>query len=62
MTATPGAATHAGNPASVAGKYTRDVYDGHVNLDFFVTRKWEWTLGGLTVAYPNHPVVTTGAI
>ncbi|OAG74304.1 membrane protein [Gluconobacter japonicus] len=62
MTATPGAATHAGNPASVAGKYTRDVYDGHVNLDFFVTRKWEWTLGGRTVAYHNYPVVTTGAI
>lgn len=62
MVATPGAATHAGNPASVAGKYTRDVYDGHVNLDFFVTRKWEWTLGGRTVAYHNYPVVATGSI
>ncbi|GAA4478184.1 TonB-dependent receptor plug domain-containing protein [Gluconacetobacter asukensis] len=60
--ATPGAATHAGNPASVAGNYTRDVYDGHVNLDFFLTDKWEWTLGGRTVAYHNYPVVTTGAV
>ncbi|WP_408885660.1 TonB-dependent receptor plug domain-containing protein [Komagataeibacter xylinus] len=61
-TATPGAATHAGNPAYVAGKYTRDVFDGHVNLDFFVTKKWEWTLGGRTVAYHNYPVVSTGSI
>lgn len=60
--ATPGSATHAGNPASVAGRYTRDVYDGHVNLDFFVTDKWEWTFGGRTVAYHNYPVVTTGAV
>ncbi len=61
-TATPGAATHAGNPAYVAGKYTRDVYDGHVNVDFYLTPKWEWTLGGRTVAYHNYPVVTTGSI
>ncbi|NLI25791.1 MAG: TonB-dependent receptor [Acetobacter sp.] len=61
-TAAPGAATHAGNPAYVAGKYTRDVFDGHVNLDFYITPKWEWTLGGRTVAYHNYPVVSTGSI
>lgn len=61
-TAAPGAATHAGNPAYVAGKYTRDVFDGHVNLDFYVTPKWEWTFGGRTVAYHNYPVVSTGSV
>ncbi|MCH4089905.1 TonB-dependent receptor plug domain-containing protein [Acetobacter sp.] len=61
-TAAPGAATHAGNPDYVAGKYTRDVFDGHANLDFYVTPKWEWTIGGRTVAYHNYPVVSTGSI
>lgn len=61
-TAAPGAATHAGNPDYVAGKYTRDVFDGHANLDFFITPKWEWTIGGRTVAYHNYPVVSTGSI
>ncbi|GBR54285.1 outer membrane siderophore receptor [Neokomagataea thailandica NBRC 106555] len=60
--ATPGAATHAGNPSYVAGDYTRDVYDGHANVDFYVTNKWEWTLGGRTVAYHNYPIVSSGSV
>lgn len=60
--ANPGATDHAGNPPLSATNNNRDVYDGFVNLDFFVTKKWEWTLGGHATGYSRLPTVVTGSV
>ncbi|NHO32339.1 TonB-dependent receptor plug domain-containing protein [Acetobacter sp. LMG 1636] len=60
--ATPGAADHAGNPPLSVTSQNRDVYDGHMNLDLFLTKKWEWTFGGRAVSYNNLATVMTGSV
>ncbi|ACI52031.1 TonB-dependent receptor plug [Gluconacetobacter diazotrophicus PA1 5] len=61
-TANPGSADHAGNPPLAVTNQNRDVYDGHVNLDFYVLPRWEWTLGGRATSYNNLATVTTGSV
>lgn len=60
--AAAGAADHSGTPPALASDSRRDIYDGHVNLDFFVTKNWEWTLGGHAINYSDTTTVTTGSI
>lgn len=59
---TAGAADHSGTPPALASDSRRDVFDGHINLDFFVLPKWEWTMGGRAVNYSDTTTVTTGSI
>ncbi|KPH87899.1 membrane protein [Komagataeibacter intermedius AF2] len=57
-----GATDHAGNVPAAVTNQNRDVFDGSINLDFWVTNKWEWTLGGRSVSYNNLATVQTGSI
>lgn len=59
---TAGAADHSGTPPSLTSNSARDIFDGHVNLDFYVLPQWEWTLGGRAVSYSDTTAVTTGSI
>jgi len=53
---------HGGNNPQAVTDRARDVYDGNVNLDFYVTKKWEWTLGGRATSYSHLATVETGSI
>ncbi|MFT8717745.1 TonB-dependent receptor plug domain-containing protein [Acetobacter sp.] len=57
-----GATDHPGNVPMAVTHQNRDVYEGNVNLDFYVTKKWEWTLGGRAASYNNLATVETGSI
>ncbi|GAA4498866.1 TonB-dependent receptor [Gluconacetobacter tumulicola] len=57
-----GASDHAGNQPFAATNQNRDVYDGHVNLEFYLTPKWEWTIGGRSVSYNNLATIETGSV
>ncbi|MBF0885835.1 TonB-dependent receptor domain-containing protein [Gluconobacter sphaericus] len=57
-----GATDHAGNVPLAVTNRGRDIYDGNVNLDFYVTKKWEWSLGGRATSYSHLATVTTGSI
>lgn len=58
-----GAAAHAGISPENASNSSRDIYEGHANLDFYVTPKWEWSLGGRVASYTDmHATVETGSI
>lgn len=57
-----GATDHPGNPALAVSNTNRDVYEGFVNLDFHITKKWEWTLGGRVANYSNMATVETGSV
>ncbi|WP_408736615.1 TonB-dependent receptor plug domain-containing protein [Acetobacter sicerae] len=57
-----GATDHPGNVPMAVTHQNRDVYEGNVNLDFYVTKKWEWTLGGRVASYNNLATVETGSI
>ncbi|ACI52015.1 TonB-dependent receptor [Gluconacetobacter diazotrophicus PA1 5] len=57
-----GAVDKFGVPPLAAGTQVRNVFDGSVNLDFFATRKWEWTLGGHAVGYSDVGAAATGSI
>ncbi|OUJ06334.1 TonB-dependent siderophore receptor [Acetobacter malorum] len=57
-----GATDHPGNVPMAATYQNRDVYEGNVNLDFYVTKKWEWTLGGRVGSYNNIATVETGSV
>ncbi|MCJ8353239.1 TonB-dependent receptor plug domain-containing protein [Novacetimonas hansenii] len=59
---TPGAADHPGTSPLAANNTSRDTFDGYLNLDFFVTSKWEWTLGGRATSYSSLATVETGSI
>ncbi|MGS0646657.1 TonB-dependent receptor plug domain-containing protein [Komagataeibacter melomenusus] len=58
----PGATGYNGFQPSNAGNWSRDIFDGHVGLDIFVTRKWEWTIGGHVVNYSDTTTAPTGSI
>ncbi|MFT8419296.1 MAG: TonB-dependent receptor [Acetobacter sp.] len=58
----PGATDHAGNVPMSATHQSRDIYEGNINLDFYITKKWEWTLGGRVASYSNVATVETGSI
>ncbi|NHN89254.1 TonB-dependent receptor plug domain-containing protein [Acetobacter conturbans] len=57
-----GATDHPGNVPLAVTDQNRDVYEGNVNLDFHITKKWEWTLGGRAASYNNLATVETGSI
>lgn len=57
-----GATDHPGNVPLAVTNQNRDVYEGFANLDFFVTDKWEWTLGGRVASYNNLATVETGSV
>ncbi|NHN86807.1 TonB-dependent receptor plug domain-containing protein [Acetobacter musti] len=57
-----GATDHPGNVPMAVTNQNRDVYEGNVNLDFYITKKWEWTLGGRVASYNNLATVETGSI
>lgn len=57
-----GATDHPGNVPMAVTNQNRDVFEGFVNLGFFVTEKWEWTLGGRAASYNNLGTVETGSI
>lgn len=57
-----GAAGYAGFEPQNAGNWSRDIFDGHVGLDFFLTKKWEVTLGGRAVSYSDMAAAPTGSI
>lgn len=57
-----GATDHPGNVPMAVTSQNRDVYEGNVNLDFYVTKKWEWTLGGRVGSYNNIATVETGSV
>lgn len=57
-----GATDHAGNVPLAVTDRARDVYEGNVNLNFFVTKNWEWTLGGRVTSYSHLTTVETGSI
>ncbi|WP_332828543.1 TonB-dependent receptor domain-containing protein [Novacetimonas sp. GS1] len=57
-----GATDHPGNPALAVSNTNRDVYEGFANLDFHITKKWEWTLGGRVANYSNMATVETGSV
>lgn len=59
---TPGAVDHPGTSPTAANNTARDTFDGFVNLDFFITPKWEWTLGGRATRYSSLATVQTGSI
>ncbi|WP_275881178.1 TonB-dependent receptor plug domain-containing protein [Komagataeibacter nataicola] len=61
-TASAGAVDKYGIPAAAGSILNRGIYDGMANLDLFVTRKWEWTLGGHVVSYDDMGVHPTGSI
>lgn len=58
----PGSTGYNGFQPTNAGNWSRDIFDGHVGLDFFVTPKWEWTLGGHVVNYSDTVTAPTGSI
>ncbi|KFL88803.1 TonB-dependent outer membrane receptor [Acetobacter malorum] len=60
--AAPGASAYSGTPPSAAGNHYRDIFDGHVNLDLWATKKWEWTLGGHATNYSDTITAFTGSI
>ncbi|WP_040507326.1 TonB-dependent receptor plug domain-containing protein [Gluconobacter morbifer] len=57
-----GATDHPGNVPMAVTNQNRDVYEGFANLDFYVTKKWEWTLGGRVASYNNLATVETGSV
>nr|WP_187294219.1 TonB-dependent receptor [Komagataeibacter xylinus] len=57
-----GATDHPGNVPMAVTNQNRDVYEGFANLDFYITKKWEWTLGGRVDSYNNMATVETGSI
>ncbi|MFT9360195.1 TonB-dependent receptor plug domain-containing protein [Acetobacter okinawensis] len=57
-----GATDHPGNVPMSATHQSRDIYEGNINLDFYVTKKWEWTLGGRVASYSNMATVETGSV
>ncbi|MFT8712032.1 TonB-dependent receptor plug domain-containing protein [Komagataeibacter rhaeticus] len=57
-----GATDHPGNVPLAVTNQNRDVYEGFANLDFYVTDKWEWTLGGRVASYNNLATVETGSV
>ncbi|KXV48898.1 hypothetical protein AD945_06060 [Gluconobacter albidus] len=57
-----GATDHPGNVPMAVTNQNRDVYEGFANLDFYVTKKWEWTLGGRVTSYNNLATVETGSV
>lgn len=57
-----GAAGYAGFEPQNAGNWSRDIFDGHVGLDLFLTRKWELTIGGRAVSYSDKGAAPTGSI
>ncbi|ACI52073.1 TonB-dependent receptor [Gluconacetobacter diazotrophicus PA1 5] len=57
-----GAVGYAGFEPVNAGNWSRDIFDGHVGLDIFVTKKWEWTIGGRAVSYSDLGAAPTGSI
>ncbi|OUJ15978.1 TonB-dependent siderophore receptor [Acetobacter sp. DsW_063] len=57
-----GATDHGGNIPAAATNRSRDIYEGNVNLDFFVTKNWEWTIGGRATSYSHLATVETGSI
>ena len=60
--ASAGAVDKFGIPAAAGSILNRGIFDGHVNLDFYVTPKWEWTLGGHVVSYDDLGVHPTGSV
>ncbi|WP_415423134.1 TonB-dependent receptor plug domain-containing protein [Acetobacter okinawensis] len=61
--ATPGASGHPGAQPAAASDTSRDIFDGFVNTEFYVTPKWEWTLGGHAVNYSDMgKTAATGTI
>ncbi len=57
-----GAAGYAGFEPQNAGNWSRDIFDGHVGLDLFLTQKWELTIGGRAVSYSDKGAAPTGSI
>ncbi|PYD48551.1 TonB-dependent receptor plug domain-containing protein [Novacetimonas pomaceti] len=57
-----GATDHPGNVPMAVTNQNRDVYEGFINLDFYITKKWEWTLGGRVDSYNNLATVATGSV
>ncbi|WP_331000100.1 TonB-dependent receptor plug domain-containing protein [Acetobacter garciniae] len=62
MLASAGAVDKFGIPKEAGSILNRGVYDGYVNLDFYVTPQWEWTLGGHAVSYDDTGTHPTGSI
>ncbi|WP_338029748.1 TonB-dependent receptor plug domain-containing protein [Gluconacetobacter tumulisoli] len=60
--ASSGATGYAGFEPQNAGNWSRDIFDGHVGLDIYATKKWEWTIGGRAVSYSDLGVAPTGSI
>ncbi|MBB2171806.1 TonB-dependent receptor plug domain-containing protein [Gluconacetobacter asukensis] len=60
--ASPGASAYSGTPPSSAGNHYRDIFDGHINLDGWITPKWEITAGGHAVNYSDTITAYTGSI
>ncbi|GBQ82912.1 ligand-gated channel [Gluconobacter albidus] len=60
--ASAGAVDKFGIPAAAGSILNRGIFDGHVNLDFYVTPKWEWTLGGHAVSYDDLGVHPSGSV
>ena len=57
-----GATDHPGNVPMAVTNQNRDIYEGFANLGFYVTKKWEWTLGGRVASYNNLATVETGSV
>ncbi|ANQ41916.1 TonB-dependent outer membrane receptor [Gluconobacter thailandicus F149-1 = NBRC 100600] len=57
-----GAMDHAGNAPMAVTNRGRDIYEGNVDLNFFLTKKWEWTIGGRATSYSHLATVETGSI
>ncbi|WP_308719117.1 TonB-dependent receptor domain-containing protein [Komagataeibacter xylinus] len=59
---TAGASGHIGTSPENASATSRDIYEGHANLDFYLTPKWEWSLGGRVASYSSMATVETGSV
>ncbi|WP_338030416.1 TonB-dependent receptor plug domain-containing protein [Gluconacetobacter aggeris] len=60
--AAAGAVDKFGVPAMAGSINNRGIYDGYVNMDLYLTKRWEWTFGGHVAGYDDVGIHPTGSI